>query len=55
MKEALEKIREAARSDQNLVPPCIVAATALATHGEMCGALRDVFGEYTPDSITSGV
>ena len=55
VKEALEKIREAARSDQNLVPPCIVAAKALATHGEMCGALRDVFGEYTPDSITSGV
>lgn len=51
----LEEIREAARCDRNLVEPCIAAAKALATHGEMCNALRDVFGEYTPDSITSGV
>jgi methylmalonyl-CoA mutase N-terminal domain/subunit len=52
---ALERLREAARGGDNLVPPCLEAAKAYATHGEMCQALRDVFGEYHPDSLTTGV
>jgi methylmalonyl-CoA mutase N-terminal domain/subunit len=52
---ALDRLRDAARTGENLVPPCIEAALAHATHGEMCDALRDVFGEYHPDSLTTGV
>ena len=45
----------AARGSDNLVPVCIEAVKTYATHGEMCDALRDVFGVYTPDSTTTGV
>ena len=55
VERALAALREAARDGANLVPPCLVAAKAYATHGEMCAALREVFGEYTPDSQTAGV
>jgi methylmalonyl-CoA mutase N-terminal domain/subunit len=55
VEKALARLRDAARSGDNLVPPCIEAVKVYATHGEMCDALRDVFGEYTPDSLTSGV
>ena len=52
---ALAAVREAARSGANLVDPCLVAVKALATHGEICNAMRDVFGEHHPDSQTAGV
>jgi methylmalonyl-CoA mutase N-terminal domain/subunit len=52
---ALAAVREAARSGTNLVDPCLVAVKALATHGEICNAMRDVFGEHHPDSQTAGV
>jgi methylmalonyl-CoA mutase N-terminal domain/subunit len=51
----LARLRDAARGEENLVPACLEAVKAYATHGEMCDALRDVFGVYTPDSQTSGV
>jgi len=35
-----------AGSENNLVPPIIEAVEAYATMGEMCGILREVFGEY---------
>jgi methylmalonyl-CoA mutase N-terminal domain/subunit len=43
---ALAHLRRAAGSDDNLVPPLLEAARAEATLGEMCGVLREVFGEY---------
>ncbi len=52
---ALDDLRDAAWNGANLVPACLEAVKANATHGEMCDALRDVFGEYTPDSLTTGV
>ncbi len=52
---ALEAVREAARNGDNMVPPCLDAVRAYATHGEICHAMRDVFGEYTPDSQLGGV
>ena len=55
VEKALDRLRDAARGGENLVPACLEAVKAYATHGEMCGALRDVFGEYTPDSTTTGV
>jgi methylmalonyl-CoA mutase N-terminal domain/subunit len=55
VKRALDGVRAAAAGGANLVPPCLEAVKALATHGEICGALREVFGEYHPDSLTTGV
>jgi methylmalonyl-CoA mutase N-terminal domain/subunit len=42
----LEALRGAARGDENLMYPIVEAARAYATLGEMCDALRDVWGEY---------
>ncbi len=43
----LKQIREAAADQQvNLLPLFLDAVKAYATIGEICGALRDVFGEY---------
>ena len=52
---ALEAVRRAARDGTNLVPPCLAAVKVYATHGELCSALRDVFGVHTPDSQLTGV
>ena len=35
----------------NLMPPIIAAVRAHATLGEICGALRDVWGEYEPPVV----
>ena len=42
----LEKIREAAKSDKNLMPTIVEAVKNYATLGEICGVLREEFGEY---------
>jgi methylmalonyl-CoA mutase N-terminal domain/subunit len=42
--EALEKLRKAAETKENLVPYVIEAVRAEATVGEMADALREVFG-----------
>ena len=42
----LTAIREAAQSDANLIPFFIDAVKEYVTLGEICGVLRDVFGEY---------
>jgi methylmalonyl-CoA mutase N-terminal domain/subunit len=52
---ALDKVREAARSGANLVPPCLEAVKVYATHGELCNAMRDVFGVHTADSQLMGI
>jgi len=36
-----------AQGDGNLIEPMLAAARAEATLGEICGALRDVWGGYT--------
>ncbi len=43
---ALSALVAASRTDANLVPPMLEAARAEATLGEICGALRDVWGTY---------
>jgi methylmalonyl-CoA mutase, N-terminal domain len=43
---ALDRMRTAARTSENLMPPIIDAVRAYATVGEMCDALREVWGEY---------
>jgi len=43
---ALEKVRQAARTNENTMPATIEAVRAYATLGEICDALRDVYGLY---------
>jgi len=42
----LDRLRSAARASENLMPPILDAVRAYATIGEMCDALREVWGEY---------
>jgi methylmalonyl-CoA mutase N-terminal domain/subunit len=44
---ALEKLKKGAETDENLVPLLVDCARAYCTEGEIVGALRAVFGEYT--------
>ncbi len=47
VKEKLELLRETARrTEQNLMPPILAAVKEYATLGEICGILRQEFGEY---------
>ena len=43
---ALDKLRKAAQTDTNTMPATIEAVRAYATLGEICSALRDVYGVY---------
>ncbi len=51
VERALEAVRYAAGSDANLMPAILEAVHAYATVGEICGAMRDVFGEYQEQPI----
>ncbi|WP_276257668.1 acyl-CoA mutase large subunit family protein [Haloglomus litoreum] len=42
----LEDLRAACESDENVMPYIVDAVKAYATTGEICDAMRDVFGEY---------
>jgi methylmalonyl-CoA mutase N-terminal domain/subunit len=46
VKFLLEKLMETAKGDANLMNPILDAVKAYATLGEICGTLREVFGEY---------
>lgn len=52
--DALDKVRAAARNGDNLVPACLDAVKVYATHGEICNAMRDVFGVHRPDAQLGG-
>jgi methylmalonyl-CoA mutase N-terminal domain/subunit len=43
---ALAELKEVATRDTNLMPPIIAAAKAYVTMGEMCDALREVWGVW---------
>ncbi len=43
---ALNRLEDAARDEENLLPPMLEAVEAAATVGEIATALRRVFGEY---------
>ena len=43
---ALEKLKVAAQDEENTMPATIEAVRAYATLGEICSALRDVYGVY---------
>ncbi len=46
VERALSIVRAAAESGDNVMPPILDAVEAYATVGEVCGALRHVFGSY---------
>jgi methylmalonyl-CoA mutase N-terminal domain/subunit len=48
---ALAALDEAARGEDNLMPPILGCVRRYATLGEICGVLRKVFGEYEPSVI----
>lgn len=48
---SLEAIKKAAEGTDNLLEPIFSAVKAYATLGEICGVLREVFGEYQAISI----
>ncbi|HEV2342127.1 MAG TPA: methylmalonyl-CoA mutase family protein [Candidatus Acidoferrales bacterium] len=48
----LTALRKAAKGDENLMPHIFDAVKAYATLGEICDALRDVFGTYEETAIT---
>lgn len=54
VRAALDAVRAAARSGDNLVPACLDAVRVYATHGEICNAMRDVFGVHRPDAQLGG-
>jgi len=46
VRRSLEKLAAAARTTENLMPRILDAVRTYATVGEMCDALREVWGEY---------
>jgi methylmalonyl-CoA mutase N-terminal domain/subunit len=46
VEQKLQELRDAARGDANLLPPIRQALAAHASIGEVCGAMKDVFGAY---------
>ncbi|HEX4347687.1 MAG TPA: methylmalonyl-CoA mutase family protein [Vicinamibacterales bacterium] len=51
VERALNAIRAAAHTSENLMPPIVEAVRAYATIGEMCDVLRNVWGEYEETPI----
>jgi methylmalonyl-CoA mutase N-terminal domain/subunit len=43
---SLNRVRDHARTDENLMPAILQAVESFATVGEIAAAMRDVFGEY---------
>ena len=48
---AIAGLKAACEGDDNLLPPILDAVRAYATLGEICGAMREVFGEYRPPTV----
>ena len=44
--DSLKELRQVAESGDNLLPVIVSAVKTYATLGEVCGVLREVFGEY---------
>jgi methylmalonyl-CoA mutase N-terminal domain/subunit len=49
--DALHRLQSAAESDDNLMPSILEAVEKYATLGEICGVMRDVFGEYQASTV----
>jgi len=51
VRQALDKVHQVARTDENLMPVLIDTVKTYATVGEITDALRGVFGEYKEPNI----
>ena len=51
VKNKLEELRKAAKTETNLMPYILDAVRVYSTEGEICNVLRDIFGEYRPIEI----
>jgi methylmalonyl-CoA mutase N-terminal domain/subunit len=51
VRAALARVRDAAKTGDNLMPTFVQAAKSKATVGEISDALRDVFGEYIENVV----
>ncbi len=51
VQDGLARLRQVAAGTQNIIPPILECVRAYATLGEMCDALRGVFGEYREPSV----
>jgi methylmalonyl-CoA mutase N-terminal domain/subunit len=51
LRDLKKMAREPSGSETNLVPPILEAVRAYATMGEICGVLREVFGEYLEPAL----
>ena len=49
--KALDNLKKAAQRNENTMPATIAAVRAYATLGEICSALRDVYGIYEEPAI----
>lgn len=49
--EVLNRLKDVAEGDENIIPPIIDAVKAYVTLGEICDVLRGVFGEYEEQTI----
>src|SRR5699024_9517166 len=54
VEEALDRVREDAKTETNLMEATLNAVRAGVTVGEWAGALRDVFGEYRAPTGVAG-
>jgi methylmalonyl-CoA mutase N-terminal domain/subunit len=50
-RQALRRLGDVARGDENLMPAILDAVRAYATLGEICGELRQSWGEYRPPTV----
>lgn len=51
VRDALKQLHHCAEGDENLMLPILQAVKEYATLGEICGVLREVFGEYKAPTI----
>ncbi|WP_352418609.1 methylmalonyl-CoA mutase family protein [Proteiniborus sp.] len=51
VKEKLEALRKACEGEENVMPYILEAVKTYATLGEICGVMREVFGEYQQSVI----
>jgi methylmalonyl-CoA mutase N-terminal domain/subunit len=51
VESTLSRLKQGADAGQNLMPPLIEASRAYVTLGEMCDALRDVWGTWTETPV----
>jgi methylmalonyl-CoA mutase N-terminal domain/subunit len=51
----LKAVESAAKGNKNVMPPILDAVKAYATLGEICGVLREAFGEYQTTGAAFGV